>query len=115
MQEGKICWKKPLFGKEEQPGEPYQNKGEGPVKLFQRVCVSASKEWGLGWERLDPAGHSLRRGGAQALRDAGVPRHLIKAHGRWASDAVDVYLDVNPKEWRCAVTRRIGKASWRPP
>ena len=105
----------PLFGLEEDPRKAYKCKGEGLVKLFQRTCKEASRVWGLGWEKLDLAGHSLRRGGAQALRDAGVPRHLIKAHGRWASEAVDVYLDVIPRDWRCSVTRRLKKASWRPP
>ena len=36
--------------------------------------------------------HSLRRGGAQALAMAGWPIDLIKAFGRWLSDAIEVYL-----------------------
>jgi hypothetical protein len=36
--------------------------------------------------------HSLRRGGAQWLRDLGLSRDLVKLHGRWKSDAVDAYF-----------------------
>ena len=36
--------------------------------------------------------HSLRRGGAITMAEAGISRELIKLHGRWASDAVDAYL-----------------------
>ena len=36
--------------------------------------------------------HSLRRGGAQALATAGWALEDIKFFGRWASDAVELYL-----------------------
>jgi integrase len=36
--------------------------------------------------------HSLRRGGATAAATAGVSIEAIKAHGRWRSDAVAVYI-----------------------
>jgi hypothetical protein len=44
---------------------------------------------------IDPmllAAHSLRRGGAVALYEAGVSREEIKRQGRWRSDAIDAYL-----------------------
>jgi integrase len=36
--------------------------------------------------------HSLRRGGATAAAKAKVRIHVIKRHGRWASDAVYLYI-----------------------
>jgi integrase len=36
--------------------------------------------------------HSLRRGGATAAAKAKVRMHVIKRHGRWASDAVYLYI-----------------------
>jgi hypothetical protein len=36
--------------------------------------------------------HSLRRGGVVAAWQAGVDIEKIKAHGRWRSDAVRVYM-----------------------
>ena len=36
--------------------------------------------------------HSLRRGGATAAWENGIDRRLIMGHGRWRSDAIDVYL-----------------------
>ena len=52
--------------------------------------------------------HSLRRGGAQFLRDAGVPRDLIKLMGRWKSDAVDVYMRSASKEMHARLARQFG-------
>lgn len=46
-------------------------------------------------QKIDPmllAAHSLRRGGAVALYEAGVSREEIKRQGRWRSDAIDAYL-----------------------
>ena len=37
--------------------------------------------------------HSLRRGGAQALRDAGAPPWVVQLLGRWSSDAYKRYCD----------------------
>jgi len=39
--------------------------------------------------------HSLRRGGVVAAWEAGVSLEHIKAHGRWKSSAVQVYLSPN--------------------
>lgn len=39
--------------------------------------------------------HSLRRGGVVAAFEAGVPVELLKAHGRWRSDAILLYLSVS--------------------
>ena len=53
--------------------------------------------------RGDPSeysGHSLRRGGAMALSKAGCPIHLIKQWGRWKSDAVTEYLQIDLSTFR---------------
>jgi len=45
--------------------------------------------------KVDPKGygsHSLRRGGTTAAAKAKVRMHVIKRHGRWASDAVYLYI-----------------------
>lgn len=39
----------------------------------------------------DYSSHSLRKMGATQALSAGVSRDLVKRHGRWRSDAVDVY------------------------
>lgn len=36
--------------------------------------------------------HSLRRGGTVAAWASGIDRNRLKGHGRWRSDAVDVYM-----------------------
>jgi site-specific recombinase XerD len=36
--------------------------------------------------------HSLRHGGATAAANAGVAYHLLKGHGRWKSECVQVYI-----------------------
>lgn len=52
------------------------------------------KKW-LKRIKVDPkayGSHSLRRGGATAAAKAKVRMHVIKRHGRWASDAVYLYI-----------------------
>jgi integrase len=53
------------------------------------------------------APHSLRRGGATAMFEAGVPRATISKHGRWVSDAIDGYNDFRVGERRLAATRAL--------
>ena len=40
--------------------------------------------------------HCLRRGGTVAAWASGVDMEKIKAHGRWRSEAVRVYLTAGP-------------------
>lgn len=44
----------------------------------------------------DISGHSLRAGGATALALAGASPEIIKATGRWSSDAFERYIRKNP-------------------
>jgi hypothetical protein len=45
----------------------------------------------------DYSGHSLRRGGAQTLYEAGVAQWIIQAKGRWKSWCFKLYLDMGRK------------------
>ena len=47
---------------------------------------------GLSVDVMQLSSHSLRRGGATAAANAGVGVEDIKAHGRWRSNAVEVYI-----------------------
>jgi hypothetical protein len=42
------------------------------------------------------AGHSMRAGGATALAQAGASADIIKAAGRWSSNAFERYIRKNP-------------------
>lgn len=44
-------------------------------------------------------GHSFRKGGAQSLALAGVPDHVIKIVGRWASDCYRLYVGVTARQF----------------
>jgi integrase len=63
-------------------------------KLANGTPNHTVKRW-LEKINVKPAGygsHSLRRGGATAAAKAKVQMHVIKRHGRWASDAVYLYI-----------------------
>lgn len=67
--------------------------------LSRELCMSVLKAT-LDSIKMDTSrfgGLSFRRGGAQSLRDAGVPDHLLQVIGRWASDAYKVYLTTAPR------------------
>jgi integrase len=46
----------------------------------------------------DATSHSLRRGGATALYNAGVPEELIRNHGRWSSAEWRKYIGFGPQQ-----------------
>jgi hypothetical protein len=52
------------------------------------------------------ASHSLRRGGVSAAWHCEVGRELLKGHGRWSSDAIDLYLQASV-ETKLTVTASI--------
>lgn len=83
-----------FFRNAQQPAvKAWAADGEAVSKLVKRVVAETVAACGL--VRAPAAAyssHSLRRGGAQFLRDAGVSRDLVKLMGRWKSDAVDVYF-----------------------
>jgi hypothetical protein len=53
------------------------------------------------------AGHSFRRGGATALKLAGVADSDIQRHGRWKSDAYKAYFDSDSPALRLIATRAL--------
>ena len=58
---------------------------------------------------VNPTGygsHSMRRGGATAAVKAKVQMHVVKRHGRWASDAVYPYV-VDSDEGKLSFTQAI--------
>ena len=59
------------------------------TRLIQQVS-------GLDVNPSDYGMHSLRRGGTIAAWAAGVDVEKIKAHGRWRSEAVRVYMTAGP-------------------
>jgi integrase len=67
--------------------------GEAVLKALRRFVGQTIERHGLQRAAVKKySAHSLRRGGAQWLRDLGVSRDLVKLHGRWKSDAVDAYF-----------------------
>ena len=90
--------------------------GEAVNKLLKRVVQDTVRRHGLERPSVDRySSHSLRRGGAQYLRDSGVPRDLIKIMGRWRSDAVDEYLKTaSTKTVRFVASLFVGQgACWK--
>ena len=83
--------------------------------LTKLVCVSSLRLMvaSLGMDASRFAGHSFRRGGAQSLRDAGVPDHLIQVIGRWSSDAYKLYLTTAPRHI-AALAQRAAKFTKSP-
>ena len=73
----------------------------------QRSVVVPSANWvrsklskllnQLGFASSFFSSHSLRRGGASWLLNAGVPLHIIRILGDWKSDAVFQYLCPSPE------------------
>lgn len=54
---------------------------------LQRIGVDKVEEYGS---------HSFRKTGATQALGAGVPKDLVKLHGRWKSDAIDAYNQPGP-------------------
>ena len=77
-------------------------------KLAKSTPNSLLKKWlkAIGVDPKPYGSHSLRRGGATAAAALAVRLHILKRHGRWASDAVYLYIQ-DPGESRVAVSRAI--------
>jgi integrase len=78
------------------------------LKLAKTTPNSLLKKWLLviGVDPKPYGSHSLRRGGCSAAAAREVRLHIMKRHGRWASDAVYLYIQ-DPGESRVAVSRAI--------
>lgn len=62
----------------------------GRLQLYLKTLAQTHPELRIDVKRF--SAHSLRRGGATAAWLSGVPREVLAVHGRWKSDAVDLYL-----------------------
>ena len=60
----------------------------------------------MGINVKDYASHSMRRGGANAMKEAGWPPERIQEHGRWTSDCYKRYLERAAGE-RAELTARM--------
>lgn len=78
--------------------------GQAFASRLKRYLEAMKAKYGLTIDTKLYAMHSLRRGGVIAAWEAGVPRDLLKIHGRWRSEAVDAYLQA-PITLRLKVTR----------
>ena len=81
---------------------------EGRPVTRQRL-LSALKKL-LAKAGLDPSkysGHSLRKGGAQTLLEAGVPESQIQILGRWRSSAFKLYIQLTD-DIRARVAKLMG-------
>jgi hypothetical protein len=67
-------------------GEGQQLSDHTPYHTVKRLLVK------IGMSSTGYGSHSLRRGGATAAARAKVQMHVVKRHGRWASDAVYLYI-----------------------
>jgi hypothetical protein len=76
---------------------------------FLRHVRAALQRTGLSAAQAKQYGtHMMRRGGATAAAEAGVPDHLFQQHGRWKSvSAKDGYVESSLRD-RLSVTRAIG-------
>lgn len=91
-----VRWLKYLVEKFPRPPDaPFFSSARWPFvtyysfrKVFKFLCASADLSGNL-------ASHSLRRGGASALAELGVPIADIKERGLWSSDCVHRYLSLS--------------------
>lgn len=72
--------------------------GLRPVTYGQYQSKIRKSLTGIVSEPAAYSSHSFRRGGANFLFSAGVPRDVIKLVGDWRSDAVDSYIQVDLKK-----------------
>ena len=83
-------------------------KGQALVEMFQTYLKEMVADNTLQGPEADQpfTGHSLRRGGATALYNAGWTAEEIMAHGRWTSDAYRIYLERTEAE-KMDIVRRL--------
>ena len=80
-------------------------------KIVKRAVELAQEcGWDVPIEATHYTSHSLRRGGRNALREAGISRELRQIFGRWASEAGDIY-----DEWSIAETLSLTASIGRRP
>ena len=92
------------------PGPLFVSSGGSPVARATFVAAVRAALLAAGLSAEGYAGHSFRIGAATSAARAGVPAHLIKAMGRWSSDAFMVYLRL-PPETLAGIARQLSNPS----
>jgi integrase len=85
---------------------PLDKRGEALVKQLQAHIKGAHEAGHTAYTCEGYSGHSLRRGGATAMRAAGMLPEEIQAHGRWTSECYKRYLERTAEE-RLDISRRL--------
>ena len=86
------------------------------VKPLTRPQLLKAMKMLLARAKLDPtkfSGHSLRKGGAQTLMEAGVPEWQIQILGRWQSACFKLYVQLT-EDIRKHIAVLMGKAKSSP-
>ncbi|KAF4031266.1 hypothetical protein GN244_ATG16910 [Phytophthora infestans] len=81
------------------------------AETMTKVLRAAAKQTGEDPERFSI--HSLRTGGASALRAAGVDMDSIRVHGRWPSDEYQAFIEEAPAA-TLQLAKRMGQSSQKP-
>ena len=76
------------------PGPLFVSSEGSPVARATFVAAVRVALLAAGISSEGYAGHSFRIGATTSAARAGVPAHLIKAMGRWSSNALMVYLQL---------------------
>lgn len=79
------------------PGALFVSPGGSPVSRTSFVAAVRAALLAAGVSSSGYTGHSFRIGAATSAARAGLATHLIKAMGRWSSDAFMVYLRLLPE------------------
>jgi integrase len=86
--------------------KPLDPRGQALVDQFKSHIKGAHAAGRTTYTVEGYSGHSLRRGGATAMRCAGMTPEEIMAHGRWSSDCYKRYLERTAEE-RLAISAGI--------
>ena len=90
-------------------GRAWASDGEALSALVKRLVKAVKDAPGTGLlAEGNYSAHSLRRGGAQYLRDQGIPKELVKLQGRWRSNAIDAYYKTAAKKVMVEVAAAFG-------
>ena len=73
---------------------PLAPKGDAMSQALKKHLKEIAEKHGVHFVDISLVGmRSLRRGGANAMREAGISDEEIKLHGRWTSDCFRKYFE----------------------
>ena len=80
--------------KQKMEARPLAPKGDVVSKALKKHLKEIAEKHGVHFVDISLVGmRSLRRGGANAMREAGISDEEIKLHGRWTSDCFRKYFE----------------------